>query len=386
MSSPPPQEVKQEKKMEDPYTAIEPLTELEISNTPPLRLWYFKPKYHLTMGKSPPSSVMSLKTSSRTCFTALENLPLLDLIAMDSTFTSRMQLRRRLMDDHPAETKQCNPVAEAAVLEFYDWMVRTYLPGRFPTVYELITGPTEQGLLNKISNTHLPLTPESPEQALDTLGEHVDTDFLFLIPSTNPVDGSPIYHLEAFVTCFPSGFSTREKCGKPLASIHTPVPGYKAKLEKSMDRFFAKIETGKAVKRANWSITTNDLLYSVEGNHMYADEDGKQGQHPVVENAKTLDVHAPDLDSEIARQRSSVVIEECRLRCERQTLHRLPKTKALVFAFKTYQYRLSEVKEAGVGLELANAIDGLERGNVPEMAFYKRQVVWGGKVKGYLLG
>ena len=74
------------------------------------------------------------------------------------------------------------------------------------------------------------------------------------------------------------------------------------------------------------------------------------------------------------------------LRCERQTLHRLPGTKALVFAFKTYTYPIEELRDEGSGEELADAIEGLGKGNVPEITVYKRQVVWGKKVAAYLRG
>jgi hypothetical protein len=43
----------------------------------------------------------------------------------------------------------------------------------------------------------------------------------------------------------------RKKINLTLANIHTPVPGYAAKLEKSMDRFFATLPVGKIVKRIN---------------------------------------------------------------------------------------------------------------------------------------
>lgn len=153
-----------------------------------------------------------------------------------------------------------------------------------------------------------------------------------------------------------------------------------------MDRFFAKMECGRAVRRANWSVTTNDQLYSQGGNHMYAggaDHEEKESP-PVDGNAKTLDPNTADLDAVIEAQKRDVHIPDCRLRCERQTLHRLPKSRALVFMFKTYQYRLEDVKADGDGEALAEAISGLTTGNVPEMAFYKRQVVWGDKVVEYL--
>ncbi|RHZ63133.1 hypothetical protein CDV55_107456 [Aspergillus turcosus] len=72
------------------------------------------------------------------------------------------------------------------------------------------------------------------------------------------------------------------------------------------------------------------------------------------------------------------------LRCERQTLHRLPQTKALVFAFHTYTYPLQTIKDEGLGEELATAIDGLKAGNVPGMHWYKRGSIWGEAVKHFL--
>ncbi len=55
------------------------------------------------------------------------------------------------------------------------------------------------------------------------------------------------------MTCFPAGFNTKEKLGMKLRDIHGPVPGYKQKLERSMDRFFEKLEVGKVVQRSNVS-------------------------------------------------------------------------------------------------------------------------------------
>ncbi|KAK1088031.1 hypothetical protein LTR33_000753 [Friedmanniomyces endolithicus] len=345
----------------NPYNDIQSLpAEFDWAATPPLKIWPFKPKYHLSM--------------------ALENIDIPSFIEIDNTYRDRMRLRRSVMDEHREATLQCNSVATPAVLEFYEWMLSTYLPKRFPSIYTSIVTPSGPHLHNTVSDTDLPIRPTSPMAALETLGEHVDTDFLFLLPSRAP-DGTSIYHLQAFVTCFPAGFSTREKCGKPLAAIHAPVPGYVAKLEKSMDRFFARIEVGKMVRRSNWSISTDDRLFSDGGNHMYAD--AEQGK-PIETNNKTLDVEQPDLDRKIEEQKRDVVVEDCRLRCERQTLHRLPETKALVFAFKTYLYQLDEVKEEGLGPVLAEAIEGLGKGSVPDMAFYKRGVVWGDKVIAYL--
>lgn len=341
----------------DSYQNIESLSDFDWTTTRPIRNAPLKPKYYLTM--------------------ALEKISLSELVEMDNTYLERMRTRRKILEQHAEATLQCNPVCEPAALELYAWLVRTYLPKRFPSIY----CHTPSGLLNTANSETIPYRPNDPLSALHVLGSHIDTDFLLLLPSSSAPDGSPIYHLEAFVTCFPSGFSTREKLGLPLAQIHTPVPGYKAKLEKSMDRFFAKLECGRLAKRSNWALTTNDKLFSEGGFHLY---EGWKTEKGVSETSSTQNEAVMDVDAEIERQKADVVVEDCRLRSERQTLFRLPKSKALVFSFKTYQYRLEDVKRDGYAEELAEAMEGLAKGNVPEMDFYKRGVVWRKKVVEYL--
>ena len=65
------------------------------------------------------------------------------------------------------------------------------------------------------------------------------------------------------------------------------------------------------------------------------------------------------------------------LRVELQTLTRLPKTRAILFSFKTYRYPLEEVKAEGLGPQLADAIEGLKKGNAPGMWKYKGAYRWG---------
>ncbi|KAK5007143.1 hypothetical protein LTR28_005641 [Elasticomyces elasticus] len=328
---------------------------------------------------------------------ALENLSLSDLLTVDNTYLSRIRLRRELIATHPTAVTAVRPAAEGAVLELYAWIMGVYLPKRFPRMYRIATPETRSPdenigpvLRNFVTQEDIPLSGITAIEALRLLGAHVDTDLLLLLPSRSHPSGAPTYHLEAFITCFPSGFSTRKKLGQSLAGIHAPVPGYAAKLEKSMDRFFANLPVGKVVKRANWSITTNDLLFSESGNHLYNDVDAtlasNDDRKANITHANESALHASSrkIGADIARQREGVNVADCRLRCERQTLHRLPESKAVLFAFKTYQYTLQEVKDANAGKELADAVEGLGTGNVPNMEYYKRGVVWGEKVKAFL--
>ncbi|KAF2745200.1 hypothetical protein M011DRAFT_479350 [Sporormia fimetaria CBS 119925] len=330
------------------YYQIEPLHNFDLETTEPEKLRPFKPKYFLTM--------------------AIQNTTMSDLVAKDKTYKERIALRRHLLqtqkDDVLAYT--LNPEIWPAVQEFYIWIVGTYLPQRFPTLYTL----TPQGLVNKVTNETLPLSPSSIDTALEILGAHIDDDFLFLLPepcTTQVQDESaqPKYRLEAFITCFPSGFRTRLKLGLNLAGIHGPVPSYKAKLEKSMDKFFATLPAGKIIKRHNWSITTTRQLCLLGGTHLSPEEVAAR---------------------EARAEKEEVDIDNTVMRCERQTLHRLPKSRAIVFGYKTYQYGIRELRDEGVGEELAQAIEGLGKGNAPGFRAYKREVVWGESVVRFLRG
>jgi len=102
----------------------------------------------------------------------------------------------------------------------------------------------------------------------------------------------------------------RKKINLTLANMHTPVLGYAAKLEKPMDQFFATLPVGKIVKRVKWGIA--DLI-TPSGNHIYEGEDTKEEK---IDSEKTV------------------------LKCERQTLHRLPKSKALVLRLRQFSTQL----------------------------------------------
>mgnify|MGYP002718985749 CR=1 FL=1 len=202
---------------------------------------------------------------------------------MDKTYKDRLILRQSLLAQYPtivvgvtsAGQKPDSPVY-AAITELYDFIVGVYLPTRYPSMFTLETiqsqdhttttnkkknSPTKT-LLNKVTNTRIPLPHTgSGRDILSTLGTFVDEDFLVLLPDSSPQpkenqEEEKKYTLEAYTTFYPAGFDTREKLGKRLSTIHDPVPQYKERLEKSMDRFFARLEVGKVVQRVNWSINT----------------------------------------------------------------------------------------------------------------------------------
>ncbi|KAL4916285.1 hypothetical protein BDW62DRAFT_106829 [Aspergillus aurantiobrunneus] len=390
---------------------ITPLPEFNWETTEPLVLRPFKPKYHLTMG------ITTLNPS--------------DLIPMDKTYLSRLSLRKQLLSEYTdivravniqSHDPRQNSEVRDALCEWYAFVMGEYLPRRYPRMFRLVSGSgmtngdgekkREQGTLIESLVTRLkaPVDPgelmrsfsgnatydgEDPigrtkKELLhlcDTLGTWIDEDFLILLPSPSlsassrskpqPQDNQdqePKYHLQAYTTFYPSGFDTRTKLGKPLSEIHAPVPGYKQKLEKSMDRFFERLEVGKVVVRVNWSIMT-------KGTGLFAPFGGLHDHSP--DSNTTTSSTAGDAEEDKIKV-DGFDGDETYLRCERQTLHRLPRTKALVFAFHTYAYPIKDVRDEGLGEELAVAIDGLKEGSVPGIYAYKRGRYWGKAVKAFL--
>lgn len=174
----------------------------------------------------------------------METSTLSELLEFDKNYLDRITLRRKIIQEHPDIAIQADPSCIPALNELYTFLTSKYLPTRYPTIFSL----QDKNLLNIVTNEKLPLIPsKDPVNTFEILGRNIDDDFLLLLPSEDG-DG---YRLKGYVTCFPAGFNTKEKFGMKLREIHVPVPGYKAKLEKSMDRFFERLEVGKVVKRAN---------------------------------------------------------------------------------------------------------------------------------------
>ena len=156
------------------------------------------------------------------------------------------------MAEHPETVLAAHGCVKPAVDEFYTWLVGTYLPTRYPRMFQLRSSAGEKStfLHSLVTDETFPLSPEEiPLDTLRVMGGLIEDDLLFLMPS-NDGDG---YALRGFVTCFPNGFNTSSKLGLKLRDIHKPVPQYKEKLEKSMDRFFQKLVVGRFIKRANVS-------------------------------------------------------------------------------------------------------------------------------------
>jgi hypothetical protein len=165
---------------------------------------------------------------------------------MDSNYLSRVLERRETMTNHRATVMGAIPSGHAAVSEVYSYLLTTYLPARYPTMFSLSRGKT--AFHNHVTDSSFSTKPPSdPLEALKILGETVEDD-MFLLRETDEGHVSV-----AFLCCHPAGFDPSTKLGKLLRDIHTPVPQYE-KIGGSMERFFGKLETGRVVKRLNVSV------------------------------------------------------------------------------------------------------------------------------------
>lgn len=185
-------------------------------------------------------------------FPGIQDTTVSELIEMDKNYLERITLRRKIMEEHPETVLAAEDNVKPAVDEFYIWLVGTYLPTRFPRMFQLRPSTENQSpyLHSLVTDEKYPLHPtEKPLNTLRAMGGLIEDDLLFLLPSD---DGDGMA-LKGFVTCFPNGFNTAQKLNLRLRDIHHPVPQYKEKLEKSMDRFFEKLKLGKFIRRANVS-------------------------------------------------------------------------------------------------------------------------------------
>ena len=108
--------------------------------------------------------------------------------------------------------------------------------------------------------------------------------------------------LTAAVMCFPSSWDVRQKIGRSIADIHTPVAEF-SDVSQMVERMLSAIRVEQPLGRANFLIYTDPELHQPRGEGI----------------TKPIDPKAPRY-----------------IRVERQTFRRLPESLAVVFAIHTY--------------------------------------------------
>lgn len=102
---------------------------------------------------------------------------------MDKTYLGRIRLRRQLIENHGNTVVDANKINALAVNEFYTWMMGTYLPLRYPMIFQVVQNTDSvpekqpQPLLTSLTTAETVTIslPATAIEALRLLGSHIDT-------------------------------------------------------------------------------------------------------------------------------------------------------------------------------------------------------------------
>lgn len=195
-------------------------------------------------------------------------------------------------------------------------------------------------------------TSSLPIPPLDWLGRQVQEDLLVL--SGEVATGMPLIagHL-----CFPNDWCLREKLGKSFLRIHDPVPLFAQRLGRSSSLLLERLKIGRPVWRINWAFKATPQLTLTPRNVQLLGNAVNEG---------------------LTREN---IGERCFLRIERQTLSRLPQTRAILFTVRTYQTPLATI---ACNKDYARRMANVVRTTPGEMLEYKGMTPFVDVLLGYL--
>lgn len=194
-------------------------------------------------------------------------------LEVDERREEELALKRDLLENSRQVVVATQPEGDAASSELLE-EVRDFLVSNYPLV-STSTDPDEHPIV----------------QASRLAQE----DFCVLVRDD-------AWRLRAACVCFPSRWDLAQKIGTTLDDIHGPVPGYDAELSAPTNSLFDRMRVERPYWRLNWTLL-----------------DG-------------ADLHQPERPRVAPRGE----IVNWYFRVERQTLRRLPRSKAIVFTIRTY--------------------------------------------------
>jgi hypothetical protein len=217
-----------------------------------------------------------------------------DWLQQDEVFALQMAERDRLIAERPEEVLAMPEAARPAAEELLALILArlTDAPG-YAREGEAVRRP--DGVVVPLGGPPLAVA-----------GRLVQEDLVIL----ERADGEAEHRLTAAVLCFPSNWTLAQKLGMPLVRIHLPVDAYDETVARRVQRLFDAIHPGAPLMRANLIPYAQASLHS-----------------PRPEFSR----HSPGPG------------EVRFVRVERQTLLRLPETRAVVFSIHVYQVPLAAI-------------------------------------------
>ena len=224
----------------------------------------------------------------------------------------------------PGQKPSSGPQLGLRPIEAADWLIesreregrlaeKARLMAHSPAlVFQALPGSEaaqEEALAMICAHLRIPCPAVEPSAALDAAARLVEEDLCLL----ETIDGS--FRLTAASVASPSYWRLGDKMGQELLDIHDPVPALRERIGTRMRGFFHKLPSGRIFMRGNWFIHASEALFRLPG----------------------------DLRPPLAGE--PFAVERLYLRCERQTLRRLPKSGAVLFTIRVYVDPLAALAE-----------------------------------------
>ncbi len=222
-------------------------------------------------------------------------------IETDDAYAAQMARRRVLLSDQKPQVLASVEGSEAACQEVLDEALKLLTErSDYQVSGDQITCP--DGVSVKLGGA-----------PIETLGRIIQEDICIL----QKPEGSDEHVLTAACLCFPASWMLSEKIGRPLLAIHKPVDEYSDQTARRVQRLF----DGVQVDRPLWRF--NQLWY--EDAELHQPRSANAQRETVEQGARNF------------------------LRMEKQSIVRMPKTKAVVFSIHTFVLHRSSVPEEVAG-------------------------------------
>ncbi|MCA0919682.1 heme-dependent oxidative N-demethylase family protein [Pseudooceanicola nanhaiensis] len=217
----------------------------------------------------------------------------------DEAFAGQMALREELLSTRRDDVLRLSDRARPAADELLE-LVLDFLKGDpgYSRTGEVMTRP--DGVAVTIDRA----------DPMGTLGLLVQEDFCLLEKAPDEEE----HVLTGAVLCFPASWTLAEKFLHPMIRIHKPVAVYDENIAKRVQRLFDGVQVGKPLWRYNYLHHGNPSLYQ-----------------PQSESRKDYANYSK--------------APQTYIRSERQTMRRLPQTRAVVFGIHTFILRRAEAAE-----------------------------------------
>ena len=290
----------------------------------------------------------------------IKNLDLHHWVCIDKTYPKQMAVKSRLYETNKADifvSRRLDPKTAACKQEFFS-LLTEHLLNRFPDIF---AKQPNGSIKNKVTGQCVSGDVENnpgEEDILMRAGRLTQEDWIIM--ELDPEQNS--FVLTAGVLCFPSDWNLLEKFNKPMGEIHKPVSVYQDHLKDKVDALFLNMKPKRPLWRANWGIYTD-----IKGSYDLF-------THPSRGLHSFHGVSAPFEGEETGKKLF--------LRCEYQTLRKLPDTGCIVFGIRTYMRYLEEMKDRPLD-EIQSLVKSIKHMDSEHLT-YKGGDVWKDNALKYL--